>query len=78
MLIITSDHDTGGMQLTTGPDHGEMPTVNELREFKNIAWVSNNHTASPILLFGLGPGAEMLRGIHDNTDVAKIIRKVMQ
>ncbi|MBM4264292.1 MAG: alkaline phosphatase [Deltaproteobacteria bacterium] len=33
------------------------------------------HEGSPVPLYGYGPGAEQVRGLLDNTDVARIIRK---
>lgn len=44
----------------------------------NIAWVSNNHTGELLFCFGMGPGAEQLRGFHDNTDIGNIIAAFVQ
>ncbi len=44
----------------------------------NIAWASRNHTGEPLFAFGVGPGAEKLRGFHDNTDIGKIIAAFLQ
>lgn len=44
-----------------------------LSRFNQIDFISNNHTASPVLLAGYGPGSEACNGWRDNTDVFHII-----
>ncbi|MEW6685663.1 MAG: hypothetical protein AB1393_05595 [Candidatus Edwardsbacteria bacterium] len=42
-----------------------------------VVWSTGNHTASPLFLFGFGPGAENFRGLHENPDVAKIMGEMI-
>ena len=61
LLIITSDHETGGVQL---PAEGEQPS--------NDLFTSESHTGVNVRVFALGYGAEYFYGkTVDNTDIAK-------
>ena len=64
LVIVTADHETGGLVVKNGD-----PTGKEV----DISWTHKQHTAMPILLFAYGPGAEMLGGVCDNTDIPKRI-----
>jgi len=68
LIIVTADHETGGMALTggdmkTGMVKGAFPT--------------GDHTAVMVPVFAYGPGAENFTGIMENTDIAKKIMKLM-
>lgn len=61
LLVITSDHETGGVQL---PAEGEQPT--------DKLFTTSNHTGKNVRVFALGYGAQRFRGcVVDNTDIAK-------
>lgn len=63
LLVITSDHETGGVQLpVTGEEKlSELLTITE-------------HTATPVRVFGVGKGTEYFSGkTVDNTDIAKFL-----
>lgn len=62
LLVITSDHDTGGLKLPEGDEKlTDLLTTNE-------------HTATPVRIFAVGKGAEYFKGkTVDNTDVAKFV-----
>lgn len=63
LLVITSDHETGGVQL---PVTGE-ESLNDLLTMKE-------HTATPVRVFGVGKGTEYFSGkTVDNTDIAKFL-----
>ncbi len=63
LLIITSDHETGGVQL---PVTGE--------EKLNSLFTTTEHTATPVRVFGVGKGTEYFSGkTVDNTDIAKFL-----
>jgi alkaline phosphatase len=59
LVIITADHETGGMALEQGA------SVDSL----DLAFSSTGHTATLVPVFAYGPGAEMFSGIMDNTDI---------
>ncbi len=63
LLVITSDHETGGVQLpVTGEERlNDLLTVTE-------------HTDTPVRVFGVGKGTEYFSGkTIDNTDIAKFL-----
>jgi alkaline phosphatase len=68
LIVVTADHETGGMALTggdmkTGMVKGAFPT--------------GEHTAVMVPVFAYGPGAENFTGIMENTDIAKKIMKLL-
>jgi alkaline phosphatase len=68
LVIVTADHETGGMAIVdgnyeTGMVKGEFPT--------------GSHTGVMIPVFAYGPGAEQFTGIMDNTDIPNRIRKLL-
>ena len=59
LVIMTSDHETGGFALHEAPMHsGRMV---------DPAFTTDNHTMEMVPIFAYGPGAEAFGGIHDNT-----------
>ncbi|MBN1107914.1 MAG: alkaline phosphatase [Bacteroidales bacterium] len=59
LIVVTADHETGGLTLTGG----DM----EKRTVKSNFIDSGSHTAVMVPVFSFGPGAESFSGIHDNT-----------
>jgi alkaline phosphatase len=68
LVIVTADHETGGMAITGGNLDGT-----DLK----VGWVSGSHTGGPVPLYAFGPGALNLAGFRDNTDIAKVIAQVL-
>jgi len=60
LVIVTADHDTGGVAILDGPFDEATATV---------GWVSDNHIGSWVPLFAFGPGAARFSGVMDNTDI---------
>jgi alkaline phosphatase len=66
LVIVTADHETGGMSLTSGdPAKG-------LTEAK---FNTTDHTAVMVPVYAYGPGAGLFEGVQENTD---IFHKMMQ
>ncbi|HRG69186.1 MAG TPA: alkaline phosphatase [Saprospiraceae bacterium] len=65
LVIITADHETGGLAIIGGKKFGDLKT----------AFTTENHTADLIPVFAYGPGAELFSGIYENTE---IYNKMMQ
>lgn len=59
LVIVTADHETGGLSLTGG----DLQKRSVNGEFIS----TSNHTGEMVPVFSLGPGAERFSGIHDNT-----------
>jgi alkaline phosphatase len=60
LVIVTADHETGGMTINGGSFEEHSVTAK---------YTSTNHTAVMIPTFAYGPGAEAFIGIYDNTDL---------
>lgn len=59
LIIVTADHETGGLTLTGG----NLQTRKVLGNFIT----TGSHTGVMVPVFSFGPGAEKFSGIHDNT-----------
>jgi alkaline phosphatase len=64
LLIVTADHETGGLSTLKGRGKGKMPEV---------TWASFSHSGANVRLFAMGAGSEAIAGILDNTDVARLV-----
>ncbi len=60
LVIVTSDHDTGGLSL-----NGFDPVTREI----TAGWTTGGHTGLMQPVFAWGPGAEEFRGIYENTAI---------
>ena len=60
LLVITADHETGGMALSGGDMNGK--TV-------DIRWVSTKHTGAMVPVYACGPGSDRFTGTFDNTEI---------
>lgn len=58
LLIITSDHETGGLQILKQAEGNII-----------IQWGTGSHTGIPVGVFSYGPGAGIFTGTMDNTDI---------
>jgi len=60
LVVITADHETGGMALTGG----------DIRAGKvEASYTSEDHTGVMVPVFAFGPGAELFTGVYQNTDL---------
>ncbi len=60
LVIVTADHETGGLRVVAGRGQGQMPQV---------TWSSRGHTGAKVPIWALGPGSERVGGTWDNTDI---------
>lgn len=67
LVIVTADHETGGFALQPESVMGEIKT----------AFTSNGHTASMVPIFAYGPGAELFRGVYENTEIYHKMRQAL-
>ncbi len=68
LVVITADHETGGMALTGGDMNSGMVKA---------AYPLGGHTAVMVPVFAYGPGAEHFTGIMENTDVNKKMKQLL-
>ena len=64
LVVITADHETGGVTLIDGDIMSHKVKLN---------FSTKDHTAVMIPVYAFGPGAEIFTGIYDNTDLFKKI-----
>ena len=61
LVIVTSDHETGGYSINYGSSR---------KKFKT-GFTTDYHTAQMVPVFAYGPNEESFMGIYDNTDIFK-------
>jgi len=67
LLIVTADHETGGLALTAGKKDQKIAAY----------WTSKGHTAAEVPLFAFGPGSENFSGSFDNTEIPRKIAALL-
>ncbi len=68
LIVITADHETGGMAITGGDMQ---------KGVVKAAFPTGDHTAVMVPVFSYGPGAEEFIGIMENTDVYAKMKKLL-
>lgn len=68
LVIVTADHETGGMTLTGGNAEAKEVQSN---------FSTKNHTATPVPVYAFGPGAEYFTGYFDNTEFISKIQTLL-
>jgi len=58
LVVVTSDHETGGLTVLKG---------NRTEKTITVKFSSPDHTAEMVPIFSFGPGAEQFSGINQNT-----------
>ncbi|MWB93268.1 alkaline phosphatase [Flavobacterium sp. GA093] len=64
LLIVTADHETGGLSLIDGSIE---------KGYVHGSFSTNDHTAIPVPVFAYGPGAQNFSGVYQNTEIYKKI-----
>ncbi|MXV16756.1 alkaline phosphatase [Hufsiella ginkgonis] len=68
LVIVTADHETGGLTLLDG-------------DFKsgsvNANFSTNDHTGTPVPVFAYGPNSDLFRGVYPNNEIFHKILKLM-
>ena len=69
LLIITADHETGGLSMLDG----------DLKSgYVQGAFSTTDHSGIPVPVFAYGPGAEYFKGVYPNTAVYSKIKALIQ
>jgi alkaline phosphatase len=64
LIVVTADHNTGGLKVTKDNGPGVLPTV---------TWTSaGSHSLANVPIYATGTNASLVRGILDNTRVFQI------
>ncbi len=75
LVIVTADHETGGMNLVEGGYRNRSEAFT--RKKVELTWDSDGHTGQPVPLFAYGPHAIRFTGVWDNTDIPKILAELL-
>ena len=68
LVVITSDHETGGLQLVETKEGNRM----------EVKWATGKHTGQPVPLYAWGPGASHFTGGEiDQTDVHALLERAL-
>jgi alkaline phosphatase len=66
LVLVTADHETGGLSFfDAGAGRLE------------ASWATRQHSGVPVPLFAYGPGAGRFTGLHDNTEISRLIAEVL-
>ncbi|HEX2969117.1 MAG TPA: alkaline phosphatase [Bacteroidales bacterium] len=68
LVVVTADHETGGVTLVSGDKINHTVTLN---------FATKDHTALTPLVYTYGPGSTDFTGFYDNTDIPKKIKKAL-
>ena len=49
-----------------------------LRPYLRVGWGSQTHTASPLFLFGSGPGSEKIHWLMHNTEIFMVMKAALR
>ena len=58
LLVVTADHETGGLKVLSGNGKGAFPTV---------TWSTGDHTSVNVPAYAWGVGADRVAAVLDNT-----------
>jgi alkaline phosphatase len=68
LIIVTADHETGGLQVLENNGPGNFPTVQ---------WTTTGHTATEVPVYAWGVNAGLARLVTDNIDIYGLARSGM-
>jgi alkaline phosphatase len=68
LVVVTSDHETGGMTITGGSFNADS---------LKIEFIGTHHTAGMVGVFAFGPGSELFNGIYDNYMIGRKLFKLL-
>ena len=55
--------------------YGDAGIASVLRLYHRIGWATDSHTATPLFLWGIGPGSERIKGWRHNTELYSIMKE---
>jgi alkaline phosphatase len=68
LVIVTADHETGGLALAQGNQPEEL----------QVKFTTTQHTATLVPVLAFGPGAESFNGVYDNTDLYRKMQAALR
>ncbi len=80
LLIVTADHETGGMILSTASTHAadeDGPFVMPDGSMFFVNWTTTDHTAKDVPITSMGPLSDLLDGELENTDIHDVMQMLL-
>lgn len=88
LVLVTSDHSTGGLSLETSDkndesgdgvskEDGPFNIANSKEQFM-VDWTTEGHTASDVPLNAMGAKSELFNGVYENTYIHDALVKAMR
>lgn len=72
LVVVTADHGTGGLTIVNGNR-----TFDLYDHQVDYAWTTGGHTGEMVPIFAYGTGAENFTGIFENTDLPRIMCRLL-
>ncbi len=73
LVVVTADHETGGLTLPSGKPDFSLPDQGVKYTFS-----TGGHTGTFIPVYAYGAGAQNFTGIMENTDIPKIMARLLK
>lgn len=65
LIIVTADHETGGLQVIQNNGAGNYPSV---------TWSTSGHSTARVPVYAWGNTAEQVWGVLDNTEINRVVK----
>lgn len=78
LLIVTSDHETGGMSVSTnstGLESEDGPYYTPTEEAFYVNWSTTGHTSANVPIRAIGSNSNFFLGTHENIDIFQIMKE---
>ena len=72
LVVVTADHETGGLTIVNGNRSFDLHDHQV-----DYAWTTGGHTGGMVPIFAYGTGAENFSGVFENTDLPKIMCRLL-
>ncbi|MGC9357732.1 MAG: alkaline phosphatase, partial [Anaerolineae bacterium] len=77
LVIVTADHETGGMAASTTDNGGEPFQMPDGTPFY-VTWLTNSHTDDDVPTTAQGPWSHLLAGSYENTYIHDVMRTALE
>ena len=72
LVVVTADHETGGLTIVNGNRKFDLHDHQV-----DYIWTTHGHSGGMVPVFAYGYGAEHFSGVFENTDLPKIISRLL-
>lgn len=72
LVVVTADHETGGLTIVNGNRKFDLND-----HMVDYAWTTGGHNGGMVPFFAYGTGAEHFKGVLENTDIPRIMCRLL-